>query len=75
MQIKTLYRYKRPDGGITITPEKPETTEFDIRYRIIADKGKILTVDGDSQYSCIDVDSTDGWYEVDDPNYEQGGEI
>ena len=66
MQIKTLYRYKRADGGITVTPDKPETTDFETCYRLIADDGKMLTTDGETLYPCIDVDSAAGWYEVDD---------
>lgn len=74
MQTKTLYRYKRADGGVTVSPDKPETTEFEICNRLIADEGKMLTTDGETLYPCIDVDSVAGWYEVDDPEAEQGTE-
>ena len=66
MQIKTLYRYKRADGGITVSPNKPETDIFEICYRLIADDGKILTTDEEIFYPCIDVDNTAGWYEIAD---------
>ena len=75
MQIKTLYKYKRPDGGFTVSPTKPEGVEYSEKFRIIADEGKLLTKDGEHTTPCIDVDNTDGWYEIDDPDYEQGGGI
>ena len=67
MQIKTLYRYKRADGGITVSPNKPETDIFEICYRLVADDGKILTTDGENLFPCVDVDDIIGWYEVDNP--------
>ena len=67
MQIKTLYRFKRADGGITVSPDKPETNDFDTLYRLIADDGKMLTTDGENLTPCKDVDNTAGWYEVPDP--------
>lgn len=71
MQIKTLYRYTRADGGITVTPEKPEGIDFSEKLRLIADDGKMLTTDGKTLYPCIDVDNTAGWYEVADPEAEK----
>lgn len=67
MQIKTLYRYKRADGGITISPDKPEGIEFSEKLRLIADEGKMLTTDGENLSPCVDVDDITGWYEVDSP--------
>ncbi|MBO5854371.1 MAG: hypothetical protein J6Q61_06510 [Bacteroidales bacterium] len=77
MQIKTLYRYKRADGGITVTPDKPETDNFEVCNRLIADDGKMLTTDGENLSPCVDVDDVAGWYEVADPEAEntQGGDI
>lgn len=40
----------------------------EIKTRIIADEGKAVTNDGENFYGSIDVDSTEGWYEVDDPD-------
>lgn len=70
MQTKTLYRYKRADGGITISPTKPEGIEFSEKLRLIADEGKMLTIDGENLSPCVDVDDVAGWYEVDDPEAE-----
>ena len=64
MQIKELYRYKREDGGINVSPIKPEG-DYTTLYRLIADEGKALAKDGENLCAVIDTDSTDGWYEVD----------
>jgi hypothetical protein len=69
MQTITLYKYNREGGGVTVSPVKPDV-EYTEMYRIIADEGKALTQNGEELYSCLDVASVEGWYEVDDPNYE-----
>ena len=66
MQIINLYKYTRENGGITVSPNKPDT-DFTVMRRIVADEGKLLT-NGDITTSCIDTDSTYGWYEIDDPD-------
>lgn len=66
MQAITLYRYNRADGGVTISPVKPDT-EYTEMVRLVADEGKVLTQDGESITTCIDTDTADGWYEVDEP--------
>ena len=65
MEIKPLYRFLREDGGFTESPDKPDGVEYTTRYRLIASEGKLLT-DGTTETYCIDVDSTDGWTEIDD---------
>lgn len=65
MQTITLYRYTRPDGGISVSPIKPNI-EYTEMVRLIADEGKILT-DGTNTTTCIDVSSTEGWTEIDVP--------
>lgn len=76
MDIKPLYRFLRNDGGVTESPEKPDGAEYTTRYRLIASDGKLLT-DGTTETFCIDVDSADGWTEIDapeeDPFAEYGG--
>lgn len=64
MKTVKLYKYTRDDGGTTVSPNKPncECTEM---YRLIADEGKALTKDGVETTTCVDVESSDGWYEVD----------
>lgn len=68
-----LYVYQRGDGGITVSPRELVGDEYkDYRltdaegYRLIADEGKMLT-NGEYITPCIDVESTEGWYEIDAP--------
>ena len=71
MEIKPLYRFLREDGGVTESPDKPDGAEYTIRYRLIASEGKLLT-DGTMETYCIDVDSADGWSEIEDPEKYEG---
>lgn len=64
MQVKTLYRYEREPGCVTISTEKPLDTECTETHRLIADEGKIL-FKGDVEAVCIDTDIVDGWEEKD----------
>lgn len=73
MQIIPLYKYERPNGGITVSPVKPENIEYTEMYRLVADEGKALTKDGVNLTTCADVESIDGWYEVDIPEEETEG--
>lgn len=66
MQIIKLYKYERADGGVTVSPVKPDC-EYTEMVRLVADEGKVLTMDGEDFTSCVDTDSAEGWYEVDDP--------
>ena len=70
MQKVTLYRYTRPDGGVSVSPVKPEGA-YEELCRLIADEGKLLTTDGQNFYACTDVATDAGWYEVDDVNTER----
>ena len=67
MQTITLYKYTRADGGVTVSPIKPDC-EYTEMYRLIADEGKVLTQDGVDTTTCVDVESVEGWYEVDAPD-------
>ena len=71
MKIKLLHRFLREDGGVTESPNKPDGAEYTTRCRLIADDGKLLT-DGTTETYCIDVDSADGWSEIDDPEKDGG---
>ena len=73
MQIIALYKYEREDGGITVSPVKPDT-EYAEMFRLVADEGKALTKDGKELMPCVDVDSADDWREVDDPEMEVANE-
>ena len=79
MKIIPLYRYEREDGGITVSPIKPEC-EYTEKVRLVADDGKILTYHGEIYGEVVDTDSADGWGEVDNPEpmpepTEEEGEI
>ena len=69
MQIITLYKYTREDGGITVSPNKPDT-EYTEMFRLVADEGKVLVKD-DVTTTCTDVESADGWSEIDDVENEE----
>lgn len=66
MQIIKLYKYIRENGGVTVSPIKPDC-EYTENVRLVADDGKVLTNDGENFTSCIDTDTANGWYEVDAP--------
>lgn len=66
MQIVNLYRYEEPHG-IVVTPIQRSETDVPHAYRLIADDGKQLAKNGTDLTGCIDTDSAEGWYEVDDP--------
>lgn len=61
MQKITLYRYNRPDGGVSISPVMPDT-EYTELYRLVADEGCTLT-DGTNHVQCVDTDNPGAWAE------------
>ena len=66
MQIIPLYKSERESGGTTISPIKPNC-EYTDMYRLVADEGKALT-NGDITTNCVDVESVEGWIEIDEPS-------
>ena len=66
MEIKPLYRFLREGCGVTESPDKPYGEDYTTRFRLIASDGKLLT-NGTTETYCIDVDSADGWTEIDAP--------
>lgn len=67
MQVKTLYKTVRENGGLIVSPYKPEEgTPYTEGVRLVADEGKFITQDGENLYYCIDTDTAEGWYEVDE---------
>lgn len=66
MKSIPLYRYRRADGSVKVSLTKP-SVEYTDKLRLVADDGKALTKDSVTLYPCIDVDSSEGWYEVDAP--------
>lgn len=69
MQTIPLYRYTRPDGGVNVSPKKPDG-DYTEMVRVAADEGKILVIDGAQTY-CADVTSVEGIAEIDDPGEEE----
>ena len=63
MRTIPLYRYRREDGGITVSPIKPNC-EYTDMIRLVADEGKVLTKDGMNTAPCVDVVSAEGWTEI-----------
>ena len=61
MQKITLYRYIRADGGVTVSPVKPDG-EYTVLYRLIADEGQTIT-DGVHHVECVDTDHPEPWEE------------
>lgn len=64
MQIISLYRIIRPDGGVTVSPVKPDG-EYTELYRLIADDGMVLT-NGETVTACTDTNTPDVWTEIED---------
>ena len=64
MQTKTLYKYTRADGGVTVSPTKPDV-EYTQMYRLIADEESEITI-CQITTTCIDVVSFEGWHDADD---------
>lgn len=62
MEVKTLYKYTRENGGVTVSPNKPDC-EYTELFRLIADEGMELVKD-DIRTTCIDTDTVEGWEEV-----------
>lgn len=69
MQIVNLYKYIRDDGGVTVSPVKPDI-EYTEMFRLIADENKEL-VNGDVRTPCIDVEHIEGWTEIDAESTEK----
>lgn len=74
---KKLYRYVGRNGIITSLVEIDKATFFPM-YRLIAEKGKILT-NGKIQSGLVDVfpEDVEQWQEIDDPSSssEEEGQI
>ena len=62
MQTITLYRYNRPEGGVTVSPVMPDC-EYTTLFRLVADEGMELT-DGVIRTVCVDTETPEIWTEV-----------
>lgn len=62
MRAKEVYRFTRPDGGVTVSPKKP-SCDFEVVTRLCADAGFEL-FDGNRRFCCIDTDEPEKYREV-----------
>lgn len=62
MQKIVLYRYTRHDGGVTVSPIKPDADYTEL-CRLVADEGCTLT-DGTTTAYCVDTYDPDAWTEI-----------
>lgn len=65
MQKINLYRFIRPDGGVTVSPVMPDS-EYTELFRLVADDGMTLA-NGETVTPCTDTDKPEAWTEIDDP--------
>lgn len=66
MQTIKLYRFNRPDGGVTVSAVKPDGDYTELT-RLVADEGYTLT-NGTNYTACTDTDNPGEWSEVPDPD-------
>jgi hypothetical protein len=69
MQKIALYRFNRPDGGVSVSPVRPDGDYTEL-FRLVADEGMTLT-DGSSFTFCIDTDNYELWSEIVDNTIEE----
>ena len=66
MEKRTIYKTVRADGGTDVALVAPaDGIDYECRYRLIADSGKILT-DGERYARVIDTETPEAWTEIDD---------
>ena len=62
MQKLVVYRYFRPDCGVSVSPVNPDG-EYTELVRLAAEEGRTLT-DGVTETTCVDTDNPDAWDEI-----------
>ena len=65
MKVIPLYRWKRADGGTSVSPREPECDYEIAPPRLVADEGKILKC-GDVLTLSVDSKEGEQWEEIDD---------
>lgn len=71
MKVIDLYRYEHADGSVTVSPVQP-AGPYTQALRLVAEEGKLLTMDGERFFPCVDTDTAEGWQEVDAPEATAG---
>lgn len=64
MRTIKLYRFTRPNGGVTVSTVEPDT-EYTELFRLVADEGCVLT-NGETTTTCTDTDDPGAWSEIPD---------
>lgn len=72
MQKIILYKHTRSDGGITVSPVKPDC-EYTILYRLVADEGNILSNDKE-ETACVDTETPEEWSEIENSDKDISGD-
>ena len=69
MKIKTVYRYKHENLTIDSLFLPEDITDWNERYRLVAEENKLLTNDEINQYTVVDIEQNelDLWHEIDRP--------
>lgn len=47
-----------------MSPIKPETGEYEIMYRLVADEGSVLVNNLSDECTCIDTENPEEWQEI-----------
>lgn len=63
MSDVVLYKYSRPDGGVTVTPMLSGDDYYETGHRLIADNEMVLT-NGRVSVFVIDTDDPSEWSEI-----------
>lgn len=73
MMVIPIYRYTRPDGGVTVSPTRPEGDCVEM-VRLAADEGMLLRLPDGTTVGCIDtasIELADAVAEEVDPEWER----
>lgn len=70
MRTTTIYKHLLPEGVVivSLTPPRNKNIPYHTGVRLQAEEGMLLT-DGKRLAVCIDVETADGWNEVENPRY------
>lgn len=67
MKKEILYKYVRPDGGVTVSPNKPKRTQYTEIYRLVSEDMKKLKHRTEEDTKVVDVEDDSEWIEIEEP--------